>query len=81
MIETARLVMRSWRDPEVMATLGPPLDMERTAALVARVRAVMERLGKCHHPDLDFDHPKRAEGDRLRPHVAYSIAREAWGRA
>ena len=50
MIETARLVMRSWRDadvapfqaicsdPEVMATLGPPLDMDGTKALVERVR-------------------------------------------
>ncbi len=177
MIETARLAMRSWRDedvapfqaicsdPEVMATLGPPLDMDATAALIARIRtidaehghtfwalerredarligwcgiirgsagpvdgkaeigwrlardcwgagyateaargamdwafahlpddavwaitwrgnirsrAVMERLGMRRHADLDFDHPKLAEGDPLRPHVAYSIARGAW---
>src|SRR3546814_13656213 len=44
MIETDRLVMRPWRDediapfqricsdPEVMATLGPPLDIEATTA-------------------------------------------------
>ena len=28
-----------------------------------------------HHPDLDFDHPKLAESDPLRPHVAYSLPR------
>jgi len=42
-----------------------------------RSRAVMERLGMRHHPDLDFDHPKLAEGDPLRPHVAYSLSRAA----
>jgi len=40
-----------------------------------RSRAVMERLGMCHHPDLDFDHSKLAEGDPLRPHVAYALPR------
>jgi RimJ/RimL family protein N-acetyltransferase len=177
MIETARLAMRSWRDadvapfqaicsdPEVMATLGPPLDMDATSALIDRMRAieaehghsfwalerrddarligwcgiirgsagpvegkaeigwrlardcwgagyateaargamdwaftnladeavwaitwrgnvrsqaVMGRLGMRRHADLDFDHPGLAEGDRLRPHVTYSIARGAW---
>ncbi|MFM5924112.1 MAG: GNAT family N-acetyltransferase [Novosphingobium sp.] len=48
-IETARLRLRSWRaddlapfhaicsDPQVMATLGPVLSREETAALIARV--------------------------------------------
>lgn len=177
MIETARLVMRSWRDedvapfqaicsdPEVMATLGPPLTMDQTLTLVERVRvldlqhghtfwalerrddarligwcgivrgnagpvdgkaeigwrlardcwgagyateaargamdwafanlddddvwaitwrgndrsrAVMERLGMRHHSDLDFDHPRLLEGDPLRRHVTYSVARTTW---
>ncbi|WP_447757354.1 GNAT family N-acetyltransferase [Sphingopyxis fribergensis] len=177
MIETARLVMRSWRDediapfqqicsdPEVMATLGPPLDMAMTQALIElvkareaehghsfwalerredarligwcgvirgdmgpvadkveigwrlardcwgagfaseaargaagwafanlpddeiraitwrenlRSRAVMERLGMHYCADLDFDHPKLAEDDPLRPHVTYSLSRLAW---
>ena len=45
-----------------------------------RSRAVMERLGMTYHPDLDFDHPRIAEGDPLRGHVTYSISREVWGR-
>ena len=43
-----------------------------------RSRAVMERLGMRHHPELDFDHPRIAEGELLRPHVAYSLQRSDW---
>jgi len=43
-----------------------------------RSRAVMERLGMRYRADLDFDHPKLAEGDRLRPHVTYSLSRSTW---
>ncbi|MBB6425996.1 GNAT family N-acetyltransferase [Sphingopyxis sp. JAI128] len=43
-----------------------------------RSRAVMERLGMQYCPDLDFDHPKLAGGDPLRPHVTYSLSRLAW---
>ncbi len=43
-----------------------------------RSRAVMERLGMRYHPDLDFDHPRLAQDDRLRPHVTYSMSRGAW---
>jgi RimJ/RimL family protein N-acetyltransferase len=177
MIETERLVMRSWRDedilpfqrissdPEVMATLGPLLDLVATEALIERgraheaehghcfwalerrsdarligwcgvirgtagpvadkaeigwrlardswgagyateaargaidwafahlpdpdiwaitwrdnirSRAVMERLGMQYCAGLDFDHPKLAEDDPLRPHVTYSLSRLAW---
>lgn len=56
-IDTERLRMRSWRDEdiapfqqicsdrEVMATLGPPLDMEETAALVGRIRMIEAEHG------------------------------------
>lgn len=40
-----------------------------------RSRAVMERLGLTHDPADDFDHPRLAEGDRLRRHVLYRIGR------
>ena len=46
-----------------------------------RSRAVMERLGMRHHPELDFDHPRIAEGDPLRRHVTYSLARADWNAA
>jgi len=36
-----------------------------------RSRAVMERLGMTHDDRDDFDHPKLAEGHRLRRHVLY----------
>jgi RimJ/RimL family protein N-acetyltransferase len=43
-----------------------------------RSRAVMERLGMTHRADLDFDHPKLAADNPLRPHVTYALPREAW---
>lgn len=43
-----------------------------------RSRAVMERLGMHYHPEHDFDHPRIAEGDPLRRHVAYSLPRVDW---
>jgi RimJ/RimL family protein N-acetyltransferase len=43
-----------------------------------RSRAVMERLGMTRDPADDFDHPKLAENDPLRPHVLYRLGREAW---
>ncbi len=45
-----------------------------------RSRAVMERLGMRYQPALDFPHPKLAEGDPLRSHVTYSLARSDWAR-
>lgn len=43
-----------------------------------RSRAVMERLGMTYRPEHDFDHPKLAKGDPLRPHVTYALARADW---
>jgi RimJ/RimL family protein N-acetyltransferase len=57
MIETDRLLLRSWRDedvdpffrinsdPRVMATLGPVMTREGTVALIERVRGLEEKLG------------------------------------
>lgn len=36
---------------------------------------LMERLGMARDPAEDFDHPKLAEGDPLRAHITYRIAR------
>ena len=59
MIATERLTMRSWRDedvapfqaicsdPKVMATLGPPLDMEATATRIAWMREHEAEHGHC----------------------------------
>jgi RimJ/RimL family protein N-acetyltransferase len=38
----------------------------------------MERLGMTYRPELDFAHPKLAEGDPLRPHVTYALRRAEW---
>jgi RimJ/RimL family protein N-acetyltransferase len=42
-----------------------------TAAINQRSRRVMERLGMTYDPADDFQHPRLAEGDRLRHHVLY----------
>jgi RimJ/RimL family protein N-acetyltransferase len=44
-----------------------------------RSRRVMERLGMTHDPTDDFDHPRLAPGDPLRPHVLYRLRRPASG--
>jgi RimJ/RimL family protein N-acetyltransferase len=58
-IETERLRLRAWQDadvapfhaicsdPQVMATLGPLLTREQTAALVQRMRDLQARDGHC----------------------------------
>lgn len=43
-----------------------------------RSRAVMERLGMIYRTDLDFDHPRFADGDPLLHHVTYELPRENW---
>jgi RimJ/RimL family protein N-acetyltransferase len=49
-----------------------------TAVINRRSRAVMERLGMRHLPELDFDHPKVAQDSPLLRHVAYRIDRGEW---
>lgn len=52
-----------------------------TSRINDRSRELMERIGMHYHPELDFDHPKLAEDDPLRPHMTYSLSRETWGAA
>jgi RimJ/RimL family protein N-acetyltransferase len=47
-----------------------------TAAVNARSRAVMERLGMIHRPELDFDHPKVPADSPLHRHVTYVLERQ-----
>jgi ribosomal-protein-alanine N-acetyltransferase len=42
-----------------------------------RSRRVMEKLGMRHIPDLDFDHPRIAEGHPLLRHVLYLLTSNA----
>jgi RimJ/RimL family protein N-acetyltransferase len=49
-----------------------------TAEENTRSRRVMEKLGMHHAPEDDFDHPRVAEGHRLRRHVLYRLRREEW---
>lgn len=44
-----------------------------TASINVRSRGVMERLGMHRDPSDDFEHPKIAEGNRIRPHVLYRL--------
>jgi RimJ/RimL family protein N-acetyltransferase len=42
-----------------------------------RSRRVMEKIGMVHDPEDDFDHPNLRQGDPLRRHVLYRVARRA----
>jgi RimJ/RimL family protein N-acetyltransferase len=42
-----------------------------------RSRHVMEKIGMKHVPELDFDHPRIAEGHPLRAHVLYALQMDA----
>jgi RimJ/RimL family protein N-acetyltransferase len=100
-LETERLVLREWRDedvvpfqkicsdPEVMATLGPPLDFAATGALVARMQWRQAEHGHCAWA------AERREDARLigwcgvirgtvgpiegKPEVGWRLARDCWG--
>lgn len=47
-----------------------------TAKLNTPSQGVMQALGMHHDPLGDFDHPRIPEGDALRPHVLYRLAKE-----
>jgi RimJ/RimL family protein N-acetyltransferase len=46
-----------------------------------RSRGVMTRLGMQRAPELDFDHPRFLDDDRLRRHVVYRMTREDWSKS
>jgi RimJ/RimL family protein N-acetyltransferase len=101
MIETARLRLRPWRandaepfqkicsDVEVMATLGPSLDMAATRALIVRMQGLQDTLGHC------FWAMERIGDERLigwcgairgsvgpvvdRIEIGWRMARDCWG--
>ena len=101
MIRTERLTMRSWRDddvvpfqaicsdPEVMATLGPALDMEATAARIAWMREHEAGHGHCFWA-LERQNDARLIGwcgvirgdiapvaDKVE--IGWRLARDCWG--
>jgi RimJ/RimL family protein N-acetyltransferase len=43
-----------------------------------RSQGVMTRLGMSRAPELDFDHPRFLDDERLRRHIVYRLAREDW---
>jgi RimJ/RimL family protein N-acetyltransferase len=49
-----------------------------TASVNARSRAVMERIGLERDLTGDFEHPGVPPGDRLAPHVLYSLGRDRY---
>jgi RimJ/RimL family protein N-acetyltransferase len=49
-----------------------------TAGINAPSRRVMEKLGMCHDPSDDFDHPALSPGHPLARHVLYRAARGRW---
>jgi RimJ/RimL family protein N-acetyltransferase len=60
------------------AQLGLDEIVSLTVPANKRSRHVMEKLGMSHSPGDDFDHPRLNEGDPLRRHVLYRLARAAW---
>jgi len=49
-----------------------------TATTNVRSQRVMQKLGMCHDPADDFDHPAIPEGNTLRRHVLYRQHRSDW---
>lgn len=100
-LETDRLVLRAWRDEdiapfhricsdsEVMATLGPPLSRDETAALVARMQGLQGEFGHCF-----WALERRADARLIgwcgvirgsvgpvegKPEIGWRLARDTWG--
>ncbi|AMU94072.1 hypothetical protein AOA14_05570 [Sphingopyxis terrae subsp. terrae NBRC 15098] len=101
MIETERLVLRSWResdlapfqqicsDPDVMATLGPPLDMAATATRIEWMQRHESEHGHCFWA-LERREDARLIGwcgvirgdiDPVRDmlEIGWRLARDCWG--
>ena len=55
------------------------IDRDRIVSMTVpantRSWGLMERLGLARRPDLDFRHPRIADGHPLQPHIVYAIAR------
>jgi RimJ/RimL family protein N-acetyltransferase len=67
---------RAWLDYG-LGVLGLPQIIAFTYRENWPSRRVMEKLGMRYDPASDFEHPRLAEGHRLRPHVVYRISRSA----
>ena len=100
-LETERLVLRSWRakdvtafhavnsDPEVMATLGPVMNLSEVASLIERMQGIEAEHGHC------FWAMERREDARLigwcgaivgsagpvvgKREIGWRMARDCWG--
>ncbi len=53
------------------STLGLPEIIAFTARTNLASQAVMQRVGMVHAPERDFEHPRLAEDDPLKPHVVF----------
>jgi RimJ/RimL family protein N-acetyltransferase len=60
---------------DLFERLVPEEVIAYAAALNGPSRRVMGKLGMLEDKDAAFDHPALAQGDRLRRHVVYRIAR------
>jgi RimJ/RimL family protein N-acetyltransferase len=102
MIETDRLLLRSWRDddldpfaamcadPRVMATLGPVMTRDETAALIERASGIERDLGHTF-----WAMERKADGQLIGwcgvkrgpeetpiagvPELGWRLARDGWG--
>ncbi len=71
--EAARAVI-----DDAFARLGLTEVAAVTTPSNTRSRRVMDRLGMVHSPNETFEHPRVPEGEPLRTHVVYRLARENW---